>query len=366
MKVHQLTIDSGQRDASLYPNPNDYTVELEKPIYNVSNIKLVSARIPTPQLLINDTNGRIAYQVQIKRTHDVNGVQQEEILEMGNIQSMTVPQGNHDGASLAAALTIIPLSGNDININLTYDAATNMFTVGPAAYVNPVTANIAGTVYTSIVHQVLLLFTGQEQLPDTLHRILGLPGTNYTINGAGVPQKDIGAGNFSGPNALAVRLSSGAEHMVQPISLSSQNSSYTGTILLPGSTLTSPPGTDFVNVVGADDKVSHEFHSGPMKSMRDLRVEFFYMNRGELLPYDFRFQDHVLKFEITCSTDKLENLTPMKEEPVEEEEEKEKVPSISIPDKKNLYEWKIEYIYITLIIFTGILLILSMGKRKAA
>ena len=100
--------------------------------------------------------------------------------------------------------------------------------------------------------------------------------------------------------------------------------------------------------------------------MRDLRVEFFYMNRGELLPYDFRFQDHVLKFEITCSTDKLENLTPMKEEPVEEEEEKEKVPSISIPDKKNLYEWKIEYIYITLIIFTGILLILSMGKRKAA
>ena len=43
MKVHQLTIDSGQRDASLYPNPNDYTVELEKPIYNVSNIKLVGA-----------------------------------------------------------------------------------------------------------------------------------------------------------------------------------------------------------------------------------------------------------------------------------------------------------------------------------
>jgi len=56
----------------------------------------------------------------------------------------------------------------------------------------------------------------------------------------------------------------------------------------------------------------------------------------------------------------------MKEEPLEEEGEKEKVPSISIPDKKNLYEWKIEYIYITLIIFTGILLILSMGKRKAA
>ena len=363
MKVHQLTIDSGQRDASLHPNPNDYTVELEKPIYNVSNIKLVGARIPTPQLLINDTNGQLAYRVQIKRTWDVNGVQQEEVLQMGNLVTRTVPQGNHTGTSLAAALNTLTYGGNDINLNLTYDAATNMFTVGPAAYVNPVTVTIGGVTYAHVVHQVLLHFTGQEQLPDTLHRILGVPSTDYTIYGQGV-SRDMGAGNFSGPNALAVRLSSGAEQLVQPISLSSQNSSYTGTILLPGSTLTSPPGTDFVNVVGADDKVSHEFHSGPMKSMRDLRVEFFYMNRGELLPYDFRFQDHVLKFEITCSTDKLENLTPMKEEPVEEEEEK--VPSISIPDKKNLYEWKIEYIYITLIIFTGILLILSMGKRRAA
>jgi hypothetical protein len=361
MKVHNLTIDSGQRDPALYPNPNDYTVELEKPIYNVSNIKLVSARIPTPQLLINDTNGRIAYRVQIKRTWDVNGVQQEEILEMGNINTVTVLQGNHDGASLAAALTIIPYNGNDININLTYDAATNMFSVGPAAYVNPVTTNIAGTLYTFVVHQVLLHFTGQEQLADTLHRILGLPCTNYTIHGAGVP-KDMGAGNFSGPNALALRLSSGAEQMVQPISQSSQNPSYTGTILLPGATLTTPPGTDFINVSGTDDKVSHEFHSGPLKSMRDMRVEFFYMNRGELLPYDFRYQDHVLKFEVTCSTDKLENLTPL---PPPDEEKNEPLPVVSIPEEKgNLY--KVEYIYIGLIIFTGILLILSMGKRQAA
>lgn len=364
MKVHNLSIDSSQRNTALHPNPNDYTVELEKPIYNVSNIKLVGARIPTPQLLINDTNGQLAYRVQIKRTWVENNVTQEEVLEMGTLVTRTVPQGNHTGTSLAAALTILAYGGNDININLTYDVATNMFTVGPAAYVNQVTANIGGTVYTFVVHQVLLLFTGQEQLPDTLHRILGLPGADYTIYGEGV-SRDMGAGNFSGPNALAVRLSSGAEQMVQPISLSSQNSSYTGTILLPGSTLTSPPGTDFVNVVGADDKVSHEFHSGPMKSMRDLRVEFFYMNRGELLPYDFRFQDHVLKFEITCSTDKLENLTPMKEEPMEEEEEKEKVPSISIPDKKNLYEWKKEYVYIIAIVVVGLLLMMLMkGKPK--
>ena len=41
------------------------------------------------------------------------------------------------------------------------------------------------------------------------------------------------------------------------------------------------------------------------------------------------------------------------------------LPVVSIPEEKeNLY--KVEYIYIGLIIFTGILLILSMGKRQAA
>tara|TARA_B100000405_G_scaffold302924_1_gene267762 strand:- start:642 stop:1712 length:1071 start_codon:yes stop_codon:yes gene_type:complete len=356
MSVHQLTIDSGQRDPSLYPNPNDYTVELEKPIYNVSNIKLVSARIPTPQLLINDTNGRLTYEVQIR--NQTTG----ELLPLGNQQTRTVQQGNHDGTSLAAELTTLNLHGNQININLTYDVAKNMFSVGPATYVNPVTVTIGGVTHTHVVEHVTLIFTGQEQLPDTLHRILGLPATTFTIYNN--QNDDMGAGNFSGPNALALRLSSGAEQMVQPISQSSQNPSYTGTILLPGATLTTLPGTDFINVSGTDDKVSHEFHSGPLKSMRDMRVEFFYMNRGELLPYDFRYQDHVLKFEVTCSTDKLENLTPLPP-PSTTPPDEEKVETVNIPEQKeNLY--KVEYIYIGLIIFTGILLILSMGKPRAA
>ena len=49
MKVHNLTIDSSQRDNSIYPHANNYVVFLENPIYDVSEIKLVSAHIPTPQ-----------------------------------------------------------------------------------------------------------------------------------------------------------------------------------------------------------------------------------------------------------------------------------------------------------------------------
>ena len=51
MKVHNLSIDSSQRNTALHPNPNDYTVTLDDAIYDVSQIKLVSGRIPTSQFL---------------------------------------------------------------------------------------------------------------------------------------------------------------------------------------------------------------------------------------------------------------------------------------------------------------------------
>ena len=314
MKVHNFTIDSSQRDPTLYVNPNDYVVTLDDAIYDVSQIKLVSGRIPCPQLLINESNQSFSYS------------------QGGTTNAVTFPPGNYTGTELAA------IFHSDFNIS--YNASKNSFGMG-----------------TPTGGDITFLFAsgdgGGQSANTNIHEILGLPPVDIVM-----PGNQFGAANFKGPNSLVLRISSGSEKMNQSVYVSEPY--YTGHILM--------DGTDFVNVNGSEDKLTHEFHSGALKSLKDLRIEFFYMSQGRLIPYDFRNQNHVLKFEITCSTDKLENLTPMKEEPVEEEEEKEKekVPSISIPDKKNLYEWKIEYIYITLIIFTGILLILSMGKRKAA
>ena len=185
-----------------------------------------------------------------------------------------------------------------------------------------------------------------------MHQILGLPALDVAM-----PGSDFGAANFDGPNALVLRLSSGSEQLSQTLPTSGQTPYYTGHILLPG-------GSDFVNVNGADDTLTHDFHSGPLKTIRDLRVEFFYMSHGRLIPYDFRNQDHVLKFEVSCSTDKLENLTPLPP-PSTTPPDEEKEETVNIPEQnENLY--KVEYIYIGLIIFTGILLILSMGKPRAA
>jgi hypothetical protein len=35
MSVYTLDIDSSERDPTIYPDPNDYVIELQNPIYNV-------------------------------------------------------------------------------------------------------------------------------------------------------------------------------------------------------------------------------------------------------------------------------------------------------------------------------------------
>jgi hypothetical protein len=86
--------------------------------------------------------------------------------------------------------------------------------------------------------------------------------------------------------------------------------------------------------------------------MKDIKVEFFYMSHGRLIPYDFRNQNHVMKFEITCSTDKLENLS----KPVEVAEKKEVFePILPRPEASPIFE--IEYLYIAFIVFIGLFLI---------
>lgn len=308
MKVHNFAIDSSQRDPALYPNPNDYTVTLDDAIYDVSQIKLVSGRVPCPQLLINESNQQFSYS------------------QNGTTHGVTFPPGNYTGTELAA------IFHNDFQIS--YNASKNSFGMS-----------------TPIGGSITFLFAsgngGVQSTNTNIHDILGLPPIDIVM-----PGNQFGAANFSGPNSLVLRISSGSEKMNQSVYVSEPY--YTGHILL--------DGTDFVNVNGNDDKLTHEFHSGALKSVKDLRIEFFYMSQGRLIPYDFRNQNHVLKFEITCSTDKLENLTPL---PPPDEEKDEPLPVVSIPEEKeNLY--KVEYIYIGLIIFTGILLILSMGKRQAA
>lgn len=119
-------------------------------------------------------------------------------------------------------------------------------------------------------------------------------------------------------------------------------------------------GSDFINFNGTNDTLTHHFHSGPQKYIRDIKIEFFYMSNGRLIPYDFMNQDHILKFEVVGSTDKLEGLPKV---PIEDVVEKKEEESISIPEiQENVYRWKI---YIALIVVVGLLLMFFMkGKPR--
>jgi hypothetical protein len=183
----------------------------------------------------------------------------------------------------------------------------------------------------------------------TPHQVLGFSSGNHSSVTDSIKS---GAININGPNSLVLKLTTGSDEFTQSVYTSTPF--YTGHILLDGS--------KFINFNGADDMLVHNFHTGSQKMIQDIKVEFFYMSHGRLIPYDFRNQDHILKFEITGSTDKLENLPKVSIEEPKKVEKKE--PIISIPEVvKNSYKWRKEYLYIALIILAGLLLIFLMKSK---
>ena len=309
MKVHNLTIDSSQRNTDIYQYANSYVITLENPIYDVSEIKLISGRIPTPQTLICDTNNTFTFN---------NGTQDSDI---------TLPDGNYTLTQLKTQLDS-NLTSLLSNLSVTLNATNKTFTITDSA---PTTTKIfkfkSGTNgYDSNVSPL-----------TTPHQNLGFSSGDYEF----IDSITTGYVNLGGPNSLVMKMTTGSDTLTQSVYTSTPF--YTGHILLNGS--------EVINFNGSDDKVVHHFHTGPQKSIREIKIEFFYMSHGRLIPYDFRNQDHVLKFEITCSTDKLEGLPKV---PIEEDTKKEiEEEPISIPEVKNVYRWKI---YIALIVIVGLYL----------
>jgi len=339
MKVYNLNIDSSQRGINViasnsyydtegtyvideysntYSSPNAYSITLENPIYDVSEIKLVSARIPTPQLTVCTSNNTFS------------------------IDSQTISLENADyptGDDLATHLQN-QLGPPVSNVNsVSFDVDTKRFTFSNTT---PGDHNFTFEFNTGVNGYI-----NNSSTVTTPHQIIGFGSNDYSSTSNVLTS---GAINLVGPNSLLIRLSSGSDEFNQHVYTSTPF--YTGHILLDGS--------DFINFNGTDDHLIHHFHSGPQKIIKEINVEFFYMSHGRLIPYDFMEQDHLLKFEMTCSTDKLEGLPKVALEEEEEDEEE----SISIPKVvENVYRWKKEYTYIALIVLIGLLLLIFM-KRK--
>ena len=320
MKVHTLNIDSSERDTSVYAYANSYVVNLDNPIYDISNIKLVSARIPTPQLMTCATN----------KTFKVDGV------------SITLNETNYsNGYVLATDLDIELAPANTHIDSVIFDEETDSLVFS--------NTHASGGNFTLQFYSGTDGYLSNASPLTTPHQLMGFSSKDFTSTGKVLRS---GAINLDGPNSLILKLTTGSDEFTQTVYTSTPF--YTGHILL--------DGTDSINFNGADDKLVHHFHSGAQKMIKDVKIEFFYMSHGRLIPYDFRNQDHILKFEISGSTDKLENLPKV---PIEEPKKVEKEePIISIPEiVKNTYKWRKEYLYIGLIVLVGLLLLFFMKAK---
>jgi hypothetical protein len=320
MKVHTLNIDSSERDTSVYAYANSYVVNLDNPIYDISNIKLVSARIPTPQLMTCATN----------KTFKVDGV------------SITLNETNYsNGYVLAEDLDIELAPANTHIDSVIFDEETDSLVFS--------NTHASGGNFTLQFYSGTDGYLSNASPLTTPHQLMGFSSKDFTSTGKVLRS---GAINLDGPNSLILKLTTGSDEFTQTVYTSTPF--YTGHILL--------DGTDSINFNGADDKLVHHFHSGAQKMIKDVKIEFFYMSHGRLIPYDFRNQDHILKFEISGTTDKLENLPKV---PIEEPKKVEKEePIISIPEiVKNTYKWRKEYLYIGLIVLVGLLLLFFMKAK---
>jgi hypothetical protein len=161
------------------------------------------------------------------------------------------------------------------------------------------------------------------------------------------------------PNSLILRLSSGSDELNQSVYVGRpQDSGQTGTPHYTGHILLN--GTTSITFNGSDDPLVHRFHSGPQKMIKDLGIEFLYMNNGVLTTYEVGNTDHVLKFEIKCSTDKLEGLTKV---PIDTVTKKESTKKIKNPIKKEILYNQEVYIYIGIILFIGMMVIFLMKGK---
>jgi len=331
MESYILDIDSSERDPLKYTSPNDYVIKLNRRMYNVTNIKLVSALIPNSQLLINKGNKQF---------------------DVGTGNTVVLTEGTWtDGYQLASNLTdsLTDFSGaNDIAVS--YDQNTQALS------------------FTSSVNFSFDFYGGSNGYVTnsnvgTPANVLGFTFANTT------PATTLISNvvNFYGPNSLILGLSSGSSTFDKMVYMNGGEFSF-GNIYsdVPvtqplkttymGRILTSDKTGDMLDYNGRDDPVDHQFYKGPEKSIDRLRVKFFYNNGSKLIPYDFGNRNHVLKIEFTCSLDKLNNLernvTPTALPPPIEIERKERIS----------YKQKQMFIIIAVALSVGLLL-LSMFKR---
>lgn len=271
-----LDVDSAEREDL---NPNDFVFKLNRPLYNVSDFRLISANIPITQSTINDGNNNLV------------------------IDGTSYPLDNKfysSGTDLALDVQNA-VSGSNVS-SVTYDSGTKALSFSNVGTSNNFTINLDS-------------FSPFNVLGFDLSNI---SSTNGSATG--------GVIDLHGPTTLLMRITSGSDDMNKKIYRNEGQSLYTARIL------TSTSG-GMMTYKGPDDPVEYYFHEGKFKSIDRLRIRFYYINGSRLVPYDFGNRNLFLKFRVTCSLDKLEPLKAQGTEKPPELPPPVEIPSL-LPDER--------------------------------
>lgn len=247
-----IELDSSERDVSLYPLPSDYTLSLDRTIYNVEKIRVVSAVIPRSQLLINSENK----QFSIDST------------------TITLDEKNYlTGTALASDLAT-KLAATPIT-SVTFDSTTNRLTFS------------GSTDFT-------LSFGTTGPMS-----VLGFSSNTVTSTSSTLVS---GAIDLIGPTSIIMKLSSGSDDDIDGgLYTSTHNGVYFGRFM----------STDLAIIKQSftTDPLEHDFVSSNKRDIKNLRLSLYWKNCGRLVPYDFMDRNHIIKLEITGNTDKLNSTT---------------------------------------------------------
>lgn len=255
MKKYIIEIDSSERDPVDFPSPNDYTVHLSKPIYDVSDIRLVSARVPNSQPTINHGN----------KQFDVDGT------------TIVLDEKFYSNAHNLAGDIETTLGGG---FSVVYDDDTQKLTFqNTSDFTFEFYGGSNGYATSSTV--------------GTPASVMGFEGSNVSSTSLTLVSNIV---DISGPGSIILRLSSGDDDLKKDIF--TNIGYYTGRILC-GNT------GEIITYSHGDDIVDQRFHMGNDKVMESIRVRMYWNNGKKIIPYDFKGRNHVLKFEVSCNTDKL-------------------------------------------------------------
>jgi len=277
MTAHTIDIDSGERDASLYPNPNAYTVHLKTPVFDVTSLEVTSARIPTPNFVIHDNNNRFSVRIDAPAPD-------------AGTYTVSLNERNYPNASTLASQILTSISNAGIT---TIDAVEFRSTRDSLKFSNVASSDDFTLLFKSGVDG----WDSRDLTRTTPNQVFGMPARDISSSNSVIDLE--GRIDFEcGPKTYVVKITAGSDVLGQTVY--SNTPFYTGTFMSKYAI-----AEQYMTVSSNDDEVTHRFTEGPQRKIESLKIEWFYKENNKLVPIDFRDRDHALKVRLECSLDRL-------------------------------------------------------------